>query len=331
MTTIRGYQDPALRARVVRSIPLLYADGADPALDRPAHVRAGSGIAGIDGLLAVVQDDSNFIALIDPQANDVHALALPPGEGGVRLFGTDRGNKQLKADLEACVTLPDGGGEMLVAFGSGSTPMRERIVLVRGIPAAPRVEVCDAAAFYALLRAAHEFSGSEMNVEGAAWRDGRLLLFNRGNGAPMDGRAPVDATCEVDWARLRAHLLNAAAPPPAPERIIRYDLGEIDGWRLTFTDASVVGDALLFAATAEASPNTYDDGPVAGSALGIIDGSGARWAVIENASGGRFDGKLEGIAPGSPPGTVLAVIDRDDPHLPSELCEVELVGTWGSD
>lgn len=328
MTTIHGYPDPALRARVVRSIPLLYAHGADAALDRPAHVRAGSGIAWVGGLLAIVQDDADFIALVDPQSYSVRALALPAGEDGVRLFGTDRGNKQFKLDLEACVTLPDGGGEMLVAFGSGSTPLRERIVLVRGIPEAPSVEVRDASAFYALLRAAHEFSGSEMNVEGAAWRDGRLLLFNRGNGAPIDGLEPVDATCEVDWDRLRAHLLDADAPPPAPDRIARFDVGEIDGWRLTFTDASMVGDALIFAATAEASPNTYDDGPVAGSALGIIDGSGARWTAIEDDAGGRFDGKVEGVAPGSRPGTVLVVIDRDDPHLPSELCEVELCGQW---
>jgi hypothetical protein len=329
MTLIRGYQDPALRARVVRTTPLLYADGADPALDRPAHVRAGSGIAWIGGLLAVVQDDANFIALVDPESCDVRSLTLPAGEGGVRLFGTDRGNKQFKLDLEACAALPDGSGsEMLVAFGSGSTPGRERIVLVRGIPEAPSVEVRDASAFYALLRGAHEFSGSEMNVEGAAWRNGRLLLFNRGNGAPMNGRQPVDATCEVDWTRLRAHLVDADAPPPAPERITRHELGNIDGWRLTFTDASVVGDRLLFAATAEASPNTYDDGPVAGSVLGIIGGSGARWTVIEDAAGGRFDGKVEGIAPGSRPGTVLVVIDRDDPHLPSELCEVELAGPW---
>jgi hypothetical protein len=328
MTIIRGYQDPALRARVVRSIPLLYADGPDPVLDRPPHVRAGSGIAWIGGVLAVVQDDSNFIALVDPESGDVRSLTLPAGEGGVRLFGTDRGNKQFKLDLEACVTLPGPGAEMLVAFGSGSTPMRERIVLVRGIPQAPSVEVCDGSAFYALLRSAHAFSGSEMNVEGVAWRDGRLLLFNRGNGAPTDGREPVDATCEVDWDRLRAHLLDADAPPPVPERITRYQLGDIDGWRLTFTDASVIGDALLFAATAEASPNAYDDGPVAGSALGVIDGSGARWAVIEDAAGGRFDGKVEGIAPGSCPGTVLVVIDRDDPRLPSELCEVQLAGPW---
>lgn len=327
---IRGFRDPALRARVAQSTPLFYADGADPALDRPAHVRAGSGAAWIGGVLAVVQDDANFIALVDPDSDTVHSLTLPAGEGGVRQFGTERGNKQFKLDLEACVAVPDGTGEMLVAFGSGSTPMRERIVLVSGIPHAPRLEVRDASAFYTLLRGAENFSGSEMNVEGAAWRDGRLMLFNRGNGAPVDGRQPVDATCEVDWRRLRAFLRDPDAPPPAPELVTRYELGDIDGWRLTFTDATTVGDALLFTATAEASPNAYDDGPVAGSALGVIDGAGARWTVIENAEGGRFDGKVEGIAPGRRPGTVFVVIDRDDPHQPSELCEVQLGGAWPS-
>jgi hypothetical protein len=328
MTIIRGYADPALRARVGRTTPLLYTDGADPALDRPAHVRAASGIAWIGGVLAVVQDDANFIGLVDLESHEVRALTLPAGQGGVRQFGTQLGNKQFKLDLEACVALPDGDGEMLVAFGSGSTPMRERIVLVRGIPQAPRVEVCDASAFYALLRAAEGFAGSEMNVEGAAWHDGRLLLCNRGNGAPMDGREPVDATCQIDWPRLRACLVDAGSPPPAPEHVTRYELGDIDGWRLTFTDAAAFGDALLFTATAEASPNAYDDGPVAGSALGIIDRSGARWAVLEDGDGGRFEGKVEGIAPGARPGTALVVIDRDDPHRPSDLCEVELVGAW---
>jgi hypothetical protein len=37
---------------------------------------------------------------------------------------------------------------------------------------------------------------------------------------------------------------------------------------------------------------------------------------------------VEGIARGSRPGTLYVVVDRDDPHCPSELCEVELSGDW---
>lgn len=324
--------DPALRARVVRTVPLTYAQGADPAVDRPAHVRAGSGLAWIGGVLAVMQDDANFVALADPATGLCRALTLPAGEGGVRQFDDMRGNKRFKLDLESCVAVPDGqGGELLVGFGSGCSPWRERVLLVHHAAGAePRVDLRDASAFYAGLREAVEFAGSELNVEGAAWRGGRVILLNRGNGAEWDDHGPVDAVCQVDWAALRAHLdAPAAHPAPPPESIHTYDLGAIDACRLAFTDAVAIGDALVFTATAEASPNAVDDGPVAGSAVGVIHADGsARWTMLEDVEGERFDGKVEGVARGPGPRTLYVVVDRDVPHRPSELCEVELSGDW---
>ena len=323
---------PGLRARAVRVVPLLYADGADAALDRPAHVRAGSGLAWIGGVLAVIQDDAHFVAVADPASGLCRAVTLPAGEGGLRQFDDVRGNKRFKLDLEACAAVPDGrGGQTLAAFGSGSTPRREQVLLVDGLAEGEaRVELRDASGFYARLRETAEFAGSELNVEGAAWRGGRMVLLNRGNGAPGAERPPVDAVCEVDWAALRAHLGDPAAhPAPAPEKVVQYALGEIDGWRLTFTDAAPFGDTLVYTATAEASPNAVDDGPVAGSALGIIGADGeARWTVLVDAGGAGFDAKVEGVARGPRPGTVYVVVDRDDPHRPSDLCEVELEGDW---
>src|SRR5829696_7409339 len=123
MQTIRARHDPALTARVVRSVPLLYAEGACAPLDRPAHVRSASGIARVAGRVAVIQDDANFVALIDPETGFAHAVTLPAGEGGVRQFDDLRGNKRFKLDLECCVTVDDDDGqEMLLAFGSGSLP-----------------------------------------------------------------------------------------------------------------------------------------------------------------------------------------------------------------
>jgi hypothetical protein len=332
VTRIVAHGDPALRARIVRTVPLVYADGADPALDRPVHVRAGSGLAWIGGALAVMQDDANFIALADPVTGLCRAVTLPAGEGGLRQFDDERGNKRFKLDLEACVAVPDGrGGDTLAGFGSGSAAWRERVLLAEGLADAnPRVDLRDASGFYARLREAPEFAGSELNVEGAAWRGGRIVLLNRGNGAPADHCGPVDAVCEVDWPALRAHLDNPAAqPPPSPESIVAYDLGTLDGCPLNFTDAAAFGGALIYTATAEASPNAVDDGPVTGSAVGIIGADGvARFAVFEAADGGRFDGKVEGVARGPRPGTLYVVVDRDDPHCPSELCEVELWGDW---
>src|SRR5215207_7995120 len=90
-------EDPALGARVVRRTPLRYRDGDDASLDRPAHVRAGSGLAWVDTSrgprLAVVQDDAHFVALVDPRDGLAEAIALPPGPGGLRQFDDGRGNK----------------------------------------------------------------------------------------------------------------------------------------------------------------------------------------------------------------------------------------------
>jgi hypothetical protein len=332
MPIIHARPDPTLAARVVRSLPLVYAEGADPALDRPPHVRAASGLVRVDGRVAVIQDDASFVALVDPGTGRARAVTLPAGEGGLRQFDDERGNKRFKLDLEACVMLPDGGREMLAAFGSGSTSAREKIVLVRGIASStPDVRVVDASALYAGLRANAGFAGSEMNVEGAAVVGGVLRMFNRGNGAPRDGVEPVDASCDLDLAAFRAWLAApSSAPAPKPETVMSYELGEIGGRPLGFTDVSVRGDALLYAAAAEDSPDATRDGPVAGSAIGIIRGGEARFAVVRDAGGGRYDSKIEGILPHpGDPGRLWAVIDRDDPGTPSELLEIELEGGWG--
>src|SRR5258706_9547733 len=118
--------DERLSATVVRRVPLLYSAGEDEREDRPAHVRAGSGLARCGDKLAIVQDDANFVALFDPATERVEAVALPRGASGRRQFDDARGNKAEKLDLESCVVLPSPAGDWLVAFGSGSSRQRER-------------------------------------------------------------------------------------------------------------------------------------------------------------------------------------------------------------
>src|ERR1700750_1025366 len=82
--------DPALTARVVRSLPLFYAQGADVALDRPAHVRSASGLVRVDGQVAVIQDDANFVALVDPATGRARAITLAAGAQGRLQFDDER-------------------------------------------------------------------------------------------------------------------------------------------------------------------------------------------------------------------------------------------------
>lgn len=316
MTVRRAVHDPTLRARVIDVRPLHYAAGADAALDRPAHVRAGSALARVGSRLVVVQDDASFFAVWDGAVVDSVAL---PSDGGQRSFDDARGNKAAKLDLEAAFALPDG---TVFALGSGSTRARERIAVLEPNGSA---QLFAAPAFYEALRADAAFAGSELNLEGIALFEGGLVLFQRGNGAPRGELLPRDATARVSLDGWRAFV--AGGPVPPIEDVVEWDLGSIDGVRLTFTDGVGAFGTLHYLAAAEASPDAVADGPVAGVALGVL-GETPRYAIVEDERG-RFLGKAEGLAfDPSDRRRAYLVIDRDDPERAAELCTVQLEGPW---
>ncbi len=328
MTPVVARIEPSLGARVVARTPLLYADGKDDALDRPAHVRAGSALAHLGGTkLAVVQDDASFVAIVDIATGKAASVPLPASDGA-RQFDDARGNKKKKLDLEASISID---GALLVAFGSGSSPVRERIVLVEG-PATdrPSVRLVDARELYAAMRAVRGFSGSELNVEGAAIDGDDVVFFQRGNGAHANGLAPVDATARVDLAALVTYL-RGAGPAPALRDVVAWDLGRAAGTRLTFTDGArmpgVPGRGCAFLACAEDCPDATRDGPVTGVAIGRIDDRARRCelALVLDERGAPLLDKAEGLAlDAADPTRAFVVVDKDDPRVPSDLLELRL-------
>ena len=338
---VRARHDPTLSARVVRRVAMRYTGGADPTIDRPAHVRAASGIAWVGATVAVIQDDANFVALVDPATGLAESVALPRGAGGLRLFDDGRGNKAEKLDHEAVAVIDSGDGPLLVALGSGSTPRREVIALVAGLDTPGAVTLTVAAPrFYAGLRASVQFAGSELNVEGAIHLGGSLRLFGRGNGATLGDVRPVNATCEIAWAALRAHVEDPDhVPAPMPSQVVQYELGTIGNSALSFTDATAgwgsdgVTRPVLYCAAAEASPDATRDGEVVGSAIGVIeerDGdTSARWVELRDSDGARLTLKAEGVALARHAlDRLLVVVDVDAYDQPSELLEVQLEGPW---
>jgi PAS domain-containing protein len=325
---IHSLRDPACQAIVKSSTPLFYREGADSECDRPAHVRAGSSLSWFGNQLAVVQDDSNFLVLIDPYNFEVEAITLPAGELGLRQFDDQRGNKQFKLDLEACTTVPTTNGDLFLAFGSGSTARREQILIVRESEPSSFI-LQSAKTLYTTLRNHTEFSGSELNIEGALFQHGKIRLFNRGNGSRQGILLPVNATGDLDWEELSAYLKNPdSRQPPSLQNICQYDLGSLNGLRLSFTDATVTQRGIIFSSTAEASPDVTSDGIVTGSALGILDAN-PRWVEIRNTDGSLFKGKVEGVCPFKErENGLFVVVDADEPTSPCELCEIELLGNW---
>lgn len=332
---VEAVHEAGLVARVLATERLGYAVGPDALEDRPGHVRAASAVGWFGGRLAVVQDDASFVGLYDPATRRTGFVTLPRGSDGLRQFDDGRGNKKRKLDLEAATTVRDGGREVLVAFGSGSAPVREVVVRVEAGPGGgePAVRVDPAPELYAALRSRREFSGSELNVEGAALLPGgRLRLFQRGNGAPADGLGPVDATVELAWAELVAHLDRVpGAGVPRLGEVVVYDLGTIGGVRLTFTDATAApGGRVAFLAAAEDSPDAVRDGPVAGGAVGVLEPDGAaRVGRLVDREGRTLVRKVEGLAlDPARPDRAYVVVDPDDPAVPGELLTVALEGSW---
>jgi hypothetical protein len=299
-------------------VPLRYTDGEDRKNDQPGHVRAASAVRRWQGRLVLVQDDVNVLALRDAEGR-VHPRLLPWGEGQRRVFDDALGNKPAKLDLEAGLVLPDG---RLVALGSGSTPRRDRVVV-----AWPdgRVELRDATPLYTALRSHTDFSGSELNIEGATVVGDRVWLFQRGNGAPMATAQPVDATGQLELAAFVAWLDGRAPLPPLCD-VVQYDLGRVEGVRLGFTDAATLPDGrVAFLAVAEASPDAVRDGEVVACRLGVIDGEDVCTCDVTDARGTAVRWKLEGLEPDETAGSdggplrLVVVADMDRPQEPAML------------
>jgi len=311
--------DPALRAQVVRRAPLEYAGPVEAHEDRPDLVRAASGICFLRDELVVVQDDASFIATFKPSGK-AQSHALPAGPAGRRRFEKRLGNKYDKLDLESAFAFD----ERVFAIGSGSLPVRERVV-VFDPRASPAVKVVDASALFAQFHANDRFSGGALNIEGAAAVGDVVRFFQRGNGV---GERLSPATVDVDLAAFVAWV-DGAAEVPAIRHVRRFDLGTLGGVRLGFTDACATGDGIVFLASAEGSRNTVDDGELFGSCIGSLRGDVARLTPLLDEAGVAAPLKAEGIAIGPhDPRRAWVVLDSDDPDIATDLCEVTLDGPW---
>ncbi len=315
---VRAERDPSLSARVVGRRTLPYEEGPSEAEDRPAFVRAASGLAWVDGELAIVQDDAAFIG-VRTRDGRVRAFALPRGEGGRRRFEERLGNRLSKLDLECCVSLPGKAGERLLAFGSGSLPVRQALVVTRLGPSDEPKQV-PAAPLYERIRSALGLGSRPTNIEGATIVGGVLRLFHRGVPA-----ASIDLDLDelVEWL-----ARDGAAPHPTPRGATTYALGEERGVPFSFTAASTLQDGrVIFLAAAEDTDDPVLDGVVLGSRFGVLEDGRARFTELCDENGERVTDKAEGLAPDPDRAcSFFVAVDPDDPDRAAELLDVRTDG-----
>jgi hypothetical protein len=297
---------PPLDLRRLRDLDLREP----PDEGQPAHIAAASGIARRGDFVYVVGDDLLQIGVFE-------LAGCRPGITR-RVFSGDlpddpSGRKSAKPDLEGLTTLPPVNGEPnggLLGIGSGSDPARDRGFFwplgpdgsLHGEPRTIELQPV-----YASLR--NELDG-EFNIEGAAVLGDRLWLFHRGN----EGGAP-NTVAEFRLSDLARTLSEDLVVDPDELTGLRsYDLGEIDGVALCFSDATALGDELVcFTGSAEGDA----DGAIHGSVVGTIavDGTVRRLRTINP----RW--KVEGVHATVDTGVIdfLFVCDQDEPGVPSPL------------
>jgi hypothetical protein len=273
-------------------------------------VAAASGIALRDGKLYVIADDRLELAVYSQRGARIDSIALRSGA----LPDDAAARKRAKPDYEALLALPDGS---LLALGSGSSAARRQGAFIQFDARGPSVQAIDLSELYARLAA----ELPELNIEGATvWRDA-LYLASRGNGPARD-----NALIRLDLARASQALLRARAlGGDLLSDVQRVQLGELSGVPLSLTDLTVLDGQLLFAAAAEASASTYDDGPCAGSVLGRLTADAQPRDVI--AVWPRV--KVEGLCAqgGEPQGRLWLVADADDPQSHAPLMAADWPAT----
>jgi hypothetical protein len=286
---------------------LRFADGAP--------VRAASAIAPYaDGWLVGQDDATHACWWRDGVGTPVRVL---PAVDGHEVFSEATGTKDLKPDLEAAVAVAGG----VLMLGSGSTSAR-----MRGAWLAPGIDavVGDLSGLYATVADLLAVPADALNLEGACVVGDRLRWFQRGlpaAGVPT-GSVDVDLQALLDVVRGDGDGSRIEAAD-----VRHYVLESPEGLALATTDAVTLPDGrILVSAAAEDSPNAYDDGPVLGSALALLDDDRTVATVSLPEPDGRI-AKVEGLtvlAWDDRGGRLLATVDADDTEVPSAVLTLDV-------
>ncbi len=292
--------------RIERVDRLLFADGTP--------VRAASGIAPFGDGLLVVQDDGTHAGWL--RDGGIDRLRVFPPVRGLDLFEEGAGTKHLKPDLEAAVAVEADGVGAVLLLGSGSSPARMRWALVEQGSPAPSVTWAELGAVYATVAEALGVRAEDLNLEGACVVGDRLRWFHRG--LPASGLP--SGSVDLPLAEAIAAVRGERGGVDVVGAVRSYELGSLGGAGLAVTDAVALPDGrILVSAAAELTDNPRDDGPVAGAALVLLDGSD----VVASAALPEVDGsvrKVEGLAvlwARPHEARLVAVVDADDPREPS--------------
>jgi hypothetical protein len=332
ITPIIARRDLKMRARITSSRQLVYEGEPTATPDRPRQVRTGSGLAWTGDRMVVIQDDADYIAVIQ-EAGGVAALPLRGTQGS--RFGKP-GTAHL--NLEAVLSAKDWRGDLLLAFGSGKSDDRRNVARVRLGGGDTEMSVFETRKLYeAMAQPGGLTGGARPNIQGVALVpkavDGRdaVRVFHHGSGSSSSEDRNYDATAEFRLDSLLAYLDRSKRDPSAflgfelaaPRH---YDLDDYEGLPFHFTDAAPVpgeGARVVFTALARRAEGT--GAAVAAVAVGVIEADGsARYTIAVERDGTVAERNVQGLALSGRTAGYLVVDGAADES--ATLASIELTG-----
>ncbi len=211
-------------------------------LDYPSS----SGIEYADGKFYVIGDDATNLLIIDSNLNAIDSVSLYN-------YPERRIPKHLKEDLESIAISPDG---LIWLFGSGSSPLRHKYWKLN-----LATEKMDVESLLPLYESLKQKGLTEINIEGAAFIPGYLILANRGhNNYKANHLVIIEEKTLADSANCKfsvASLTSSKTDNPA--------FSGISGLCYVKED-----DILICTASTEQTNNSIEDGEIGKSFLWII-------------------------------------------------------------
>jgi hypothetical protein len=286
--------------------------------------RTLSGIGGLSGIeqigshLYLIPDDAPYLLKTNPALDDIEKIGLFPEQD----WPLTPMAKAEKPDFEGLATVSWQGRDHLLLVGSGSTEHRKSIRLFDPEQSQiyPLYEQADYDFFEQQVIAC---GGHELNLEAVCANDQQVFMFQRGH---LD---------QQHWV-MQFDLAALCAGKPlsqAWQHTFHLNPPQIQQHHSGVSGACWLGHAQLMACTAsvETSANSYDDGEVLGSMIGLITATGDTlgWVTLCDVDGQPLPIKVEGIVAHQPQQTATELwLVTDSDGGDSDIIHARL--SWSS-
>jgi hypothetical protein len=219
------------------------------------NVPSGSGMGASKKSCYVISDDSPYLFKLD-SSNQIITKT--------EIFATthlheNRILKKYKPDFEALEVINENE---LIIFGSGSSSPQRDLFLHISLKDSVTVKTYQITSFYNNLRKSKLLKNAPLNIEGVAFYNDTIYLFNRGK----------NVIFSFIYKDLLAYF-NGEAAYPEPKTTL-FSLPKINGIESGFSGATILKNKplIIFTSSVENTGNSaYNDGEILSSFIGTIE------------------------------------------------------------